>query len=85
MNVFSESFGDVQPKASVAANTGSGLDIAWGLHTLPQLFPSPSAEDERRRRLPRQEVRADGLTRPQRPVSGATTGSAFPWRRSVVT
>jgi multiple sugar transport system substrate-binding protein len=40
MNVFSESFEDVQPKASVAANTGSGLDIAWGLHTLPQLFPT---------------------------------------------
>ena len=28
MNVFSESFEDVQPKASVAANTGSGLDLA---------------------------------------------------------
>src|SRR5262252_6155134 len=40
MNVFSESFEDVQPKASVAANTGSGIDIAWGLHTLPQLFPT---------------------------------------------
>lgn len=40
MNVFSESFEDVQPKASVAANTGSGLDVAWGLHTLPQLFPT---------------------------------------------
>src|SRR5258705_3291369 len=40
MNVFSESFEDVQPKASVAANTGSGLDMAWGLHTLPQLFPT---------------------------------------------
>ena len=39
MNVFSELFEDVQPKASVAANTGSGLDVAWGLHTLPQLFP----------------------------------------------
>src|ERR1700742_3021402 len=36
MNVFSESFEDVQPKASVAANTGSGLDMAWGLPTLPQ-------------------------------------------------
>ena len=57
MNVFSESFEDVQPKASVAANTGSGLDLAWGLHTLPQLFPSTGAEDERRRRLSRQEVR----------------------------
>src|SRR5580700_9880517 len=40
MNVFSESFEDVQPKASVAASTGSGLDMAWGLHTLPQLFPT---------------------------------------------
>src|SRR4051812_50081359 len=40
MNVFSESFEDVQPKASVAANTGSGIDMAWGLHTLPQLFPT---------------------------------------------
>src|ERR1700709_2304159 len=40
MNVFSESFEDVQPKASVAANTGSGLDLARGLHTLPQLFPT---------------------------------------------
>jgi multiple sugar transport system substrate-binding protein len=40
MNVFSESFDDVQPKASVAASTGSGLDMAWGLHTLPQLFPT---------------------------------------------
>ena len=30
----------MQPKASVAANTGSGLDLAWGLHTLPQLFPT---------------------------------------------
>src|SRR5947207_13824829 len=39
MNVFSESFEDVQPKASVAANTGQGLDLAWGLHSLPQLFP----------------------------------------------
>src|SRR5262249_4046469 len=40
MNVFSEAFEDVQPKASVSANTGSGLDMVWGLHTLPQLFPT---------------------------------------------
>ncbi len=39
MNVFSESFEDLQPKASVAANTGTGPDVVWGLHTLPQLFP----------------------------------------------
>src|ERR1700745_3033048 len=44
MNVFSESFEDVQPKASVAANTGSGMDLAWGLHTLPQLFPTKVIE-----------------------------------------
>src|ERR1041385_1333012 len=44
MNVFSESFEDVQPKASVAANTGSGMDLAWGLHTLPQLFPTKVME-----------------------------------------
>src|SRR6201992_1961762 len=29
MNVFSESFDDIQPKASVAANTGAGMDLAW--------------------------------------------------------
>jgi multiple sugar transport system substrate-binding protein len=40
MNVFSESFEDIQPKASVAANTGTGLDMVWGLYTLPQLFPT---------------------------------------------
>ena len=56
MNVFSESFEDVQPKASVAANTGSGLDMAWGLHTLPQLFPTKVLQDERCRRLSRQEI-----------------------------
>src|SRR5437588_11867043 len=32
MNVFSESFEDLQPKASVAANTGSGIDMVWGTH-----------------------------------------------------
>src|SRR5881227_23184 len=39
MNVFSESFEDEVPKASVAANTGAGMDMVWGTHTLPQLFP----------------------------------------------
>jgi multiple sugar transport system substrate-binding protein len=40
INVFSESFEDLQPKASVAANVGSGLDMVWGTHALPQLFPT---------------------------------------------
>jgi multiple sugar transport system substrate-binding protein len=39
INVSNESFDDIQPKASVAANTGQGPDIVWGLHSLPHLFP----------------------------------------------
>jgi multiple sugar transport system substrate-binding protein len=34
-----ESIDDVQPKASVAANTGSGPDLFWGYVSLPHLFP----------------------------------------------
>ena len=44
MNVFSESFEDLQPKASVSANTGQGPDLVWGLHSLPQLFPDKVVE-----------------------------------------
>ena len=40
INVSNESYEDVQPKASVAANTGSSLDIVWGLYSLPFLFPN---------------------------------------------
>src|SRR3954451_16105000 len=40
MNVFWESFEDVQPKSSAAANTGSSTYIAWAMHTLPQLSPT---------------------------------------------
>ena len=29
----------MQPKASVAANTGAGPDLFWGLYSLPHLFP----------------------------------------------
>lgn len=39
VNVSNESFDDIQPKASVAANTGTGPDLIWGLHSTPQLFP----------------------------------------------
>ncbi|MCP8939581.1 ABC transporter substrate-binding protein [Alsobacter sp. SYSU M60028] len=39
VNVSNESFDDIQPKASVAANTGQGPDMVWGLHSLPHLFP----------------------------------------------
>ena len=34
-----KSYEDVQPKASVAANTGAGPDLFWGLYSLPHLFP----------------------------------------------
>ncbi|GJD52790.1 hypothetical protein OPKNFCMD_5557 [Methylobacterium crusticola] len=30
---------DIQPKAAVAANVGSGPDVVWALHTTPHLFP----------------------------------------------
>jgi multiple sugar transport system substrate-binding protein len=39
MNVIHESLDDVQPKASVAANTNQGPDVFWGLYSLPHLFP----------------------------------------------
>ena len=38
VNISNESFDDIQPKASVAANTGQGLDMVWGLYSLPHLF-----------------------------------------------
>jgi len=38
--VTNESLDDVQPKASVAANTGRGPDMFWGLYSLPHLFPA---------------------------------------------
>ncbi|MEH2469715.1 multiple sugar transport system substrate-binding protein [Nitrobacteraceae bacterium AZCC 2161] len=44
INVSNESYDDLQPKASVAANTGQGLDMVWGLYSLPFLFPSKCAD-----------------------------------------
>src|SRR6201990_3530329 len=40
INVSNESYDDIQPKASFGANTGQGLDMVWGLYSLPFLFPS---------------------------------------------
>jgi multiple sugar transport system substrate-binding protein len=40
VTVTNESLDDVQPKASVAANTGQGPDMFWGLYSLPHLFPA---------------------------------------------
>jgi multiple sugar transport system substrate-binding protein len=39
VSIIRESFEDIPPKASVAANTGSGPDLFWGLYSLPFLFP----------------------------------------------
>ncbi len=40
VEVTNESYEDVQPKASVVANTGQGLDMVWGLYSLPHLLPT---------------------------------------------
>jgi multiple sugar transport system substrate-binding protein len=37
--VTRESYEDIPPKASVAANTNAGPDLFWGLFSLPHLFP----------------------------------------------
>ncbi len=42
--VTNEALDDVQPKASVAANTGQGPDMFWGLYSLPHLFPQKCVE-----------------------------------------
>lgn len=44
VTVLNESLDDVQPKASVAANTGQGPDLFWGLYSLPHLFPAKCLE-----------------------------------------
>jgi multiple sugar transport system substrate-binding protein len=44
VKVINESLDDVQPKASVAANTNQGPDMFWGLYSLPHLFPTKCAD-----------------------------------------
>jgi multiple sugar transport system substrate-binding protein len=39
VSVTRESYEDIPPKASVAANTNAGPDLFWGLFSLPHLFP----------------------------------------------
>ena len=39
VSITRESFEDIPPKASVAANTNAGPDLFWGLYSLPFLFP----------------------------------------------
>ncbi len=44
VKVVNESLADVQPKASVAANTNQGPDMFWGLYSLPHLFTDKVAD-----------------------------------------
>lgn len=44
VTISRESYEDVQPKAAVAANTGAGPDLVWGLYSLPHLFPEKCLE-----------------------------------------
>ena len=39
VNITNESYDDIQPKASVSANTGQGPDLIWGLYSTAHLFP----------------------------------------------
>jgi multiple sugar transport system substrate-binding protein len=40
IRLINESIDDVQPKASVAANIGTGPDLFWGNFSLPHMFPN---------------------------------------------
>ena len=44
VTVTEEGFDDVQPKASVAANTGQGPDIFWTIYSTPHLFPNQALQ-----------------------------------------
>lgn len=44
INITNESYDDIQPKASVSANTGQGPDMIWGLYSTPHLFPDKCLE-----------------------------------------
>ena len=57
VRVDNEGWEDVRPKAAVAANTGAGPDIILSTNDDANLYPGQAARRDRRRRLPRQEVR----------------------------
>jgi len=44
VTVVNEGLDDIQPKASVAANTGQGADMFWGIYSFPHLFPSKALD-----------------------------------------
>jgi multiple sugar transport system substrate-binding protein len=44
ITVVEEGLDDIQPKASVAANTGQGSDLFWGIYSFPHLFPEKALD-----------------------------------------
>lgn len=44
IDVVEEGLDDIQPKASVAANTGQGSDMFWGIFSFPHLFPEQALD-----------------------------------------
>ncbi|MEM7774073.1 MAG: extracellular solute-binding protein [Pseudomonadota bacterium] len=44
VKISEEGLDDIQPKASVAANTGQGADMFWGIFSFPHLFPEKSLD-----------------------------------------
>ena len=75
VDITRESYEDVQPKASVAANTGAGPDLFWGLYSLPHLFPQRCVDMTDVADLPRQEIRRLGRQRAEIRQDAATSGS----------
>ncbi len=44
VSIVEEGLDDIQPKASVAANTGQGADMFWGIYSFPHLFPAKALD-----------------------------------------
>lgn len=44
IKIAEEGLDDIQPKASVAANTGQGSDLFWGVFSFAHLFPTQSLD-----------------------------------------
>ena len=63
VNITRESYEDVQPKASVAANTGAGPGPVLGPLLAAPSLPAEMRRRDRRRRLSRQEIRRLGAER----------------------
>ena len=44
VSVVEEGLDDIQPKAAVAANTGQGSDLFWGIYSFAHLFPDKALD-----------------------------------------